>query len=306
MNAKEPAARPNSFPMVVNFGSLNADLVYRVASIVRPGQTLASASFARHAGGKGLNQSVALARAGARVRHVGAVGHDGVWLRSALMEAGVDVSAVQLCDDEPTGHALIQVDDEGENAIVLHGGANRRTAFDAATHLPESEAGAWLLTQNETNGVAEAIAAAKARGAAVAFNPAPMDASVGGFPLELVDLLIVNQSEADALGDAAARTLDAGGAVITTRGVRGATYVRGALRITVPAVPARAVDTTAAGDTFVGYFLASTIQGLGVEASLRRAARAAAICVSRPGAVPSIPHAAEVDDAISVAPPGAQ
>lgn len=282
-------------PTVVNLGSLNTDHVYRVPSIVAPGQTLASSSYTRHAGGKGLNQSVALARAGANVRHVGAVGPDGRWLIEVLADAGVDTAGVAVLPDEPTGHALIQVDHAGENAIVLHGGANRQIAFDADTHFPAGVTDAWLLTQNETNGVAEAIASAKAAGASVAFNPAPMDDAVHSYPLDAVDLLIVNQTEAEALGDATRRTLDSGGAVITTLGPKGARYEQGGESIAVPAAPAEPADTTAAGDTFVGYYLASALSGMDAEASLRRAARAAALCVARAGAVPSIPMAAQVD-----------
>ncbi|MEM8783135.1 MAG: ribokinase [Planctomycetota bacterium] len=293
MNSPASSASPPRRPRVINLGSLNADLVYRVPTIVAPGQTLASADFARHAGGKGLNQSVALARAGATVHHVGAVGEDGRWLRDALADVGADVSGVAVLGDHATGHAIIQVDDVGENAIVLFGGANRRAAFDPSVH--GLGPGDWLLTQNETSGAPEAIAAAKAGGASVAFNPAPMDDAVRGYPLEAVDLLVVNQSEAEALGDAAGRTLAAGGAVVTTYGPRGAAYRCGDETLEVPAEPADAVDTTAAGDTFVGYFLASRVAGLAVEPALRRAAKAAALCVGRPGAMPSIPLAAEVD-----------
>ncbi|MEM1098488.1 MAG: ribokinase [Planctomycetota bacterium] len=281
---------------MVNLGSLNADWVYRVPTIVTPGETLGSAALARHAGGKGLNQSVALARAGAMVSHIGAVGSDGTWLREALAESVVDASGVAVLEDTPTGHAIIQVDDAGENAIVLFGGANQATSFEVEAAFPRPSRGDWMLTQNETNGVAEAITAAKRRGVAVALNPAPMSPAVASFPLDLVDLLVVNETESRALGDAARRTLDHGGAVVTTLGAEGAVYRCDGLEIALPAARVdRVVDTTAAGDTFVGYLLASLVRGDEPEAAMRRAGQAAALCVTRAGAMPSIPWAAEVD-----------
>ncbi len=277
-------------PPIVNLGSLNLDHVYRLPSIVRPGETLGSLSYNLHLGGKGLNQSVALARAGAAVTHVGAVGPDGGPLRDGLRDAGVDVSHISTTET-PSGHAIVQVDDHGENAIVLFAGANHETRLDPMLLSPDG----WLLTQNETNGVADAIRAARSAGASVAFNPAPMHDDVKDFPLENVNLLIVNQTEAEALGNELQRTLGAGGAVITTLGADGAVHRTSKDEIRVDAERVTPTDTTAAGDTFVGYLLASLVRGDQPETAMRRATRAAAISITRPGAMPSIPFAREVD-----------
>ena len=304
---------------VHNLGSINIDHVYRVPHLVRPGETLSSRALETVLGGKGANQSVALARAGARVRHVGRVGEGDAWARDALADAGVDVGAVALVDG-PSGHAIIQVDDAGENAIVLHGGANHaleRTAIDAA--LAASERGDWLLLQNETSGVEEAFALAGARELRIAFNPAPMSAAVRALPLERCDTLILNETEAAMLAGADGDTgagkgsgegeeggdIDAVEAVLLARyphvrlvltlGGRGARLVRGDTRIEVAAVPVEVVDTTGAGDTFVGYLLAALVAGLDERAALERACRAAALSVTRAGATPSIPDAVAVD-----------
>ncbi len=205
-------------PTVYNLGSLNIDRVFRVAHIVRPGETLASTSLAEFAGGKGANQSVALARAGARVVHIGKIGADGVWLRDRLAAEGVDVGSIAV-GTAPTGQAIIQVDDAGQNAIVLLSGANAEITpeeIDAA--LAVAPAGSWLLAQNETSGVAHAIQAAKRRGLRVAFNPAPLDERVADYPLDLVDLLCVNETEAAVLRGGAVRPA---GDILLTLGSRG-------------------------------------------------------------------------------------
>jgi ribokinase len=288
---------------VVNVGSLNIDRVFRVGHLARPGETIAASSFALFAGGKGANQSVALARAGARVMHVGRVGADGAWLVEALAREGVDTRHVGV-GDAPTGQAIIQVDDAGENAIVLAAGANHELTPALITQaLDAAPGGAWLLLQNETSSVAEAIRLAHRRGMRVAFNPAPMDERVREYPLELVHLLCVNQTEGAALaGRQSAEAIMAQLVhrlgeceILLTLGSAGARYhcAHGELHEAPPAV--EGVDTTAAGDTFLGYFLAGRAAGVDPPACLRRACRAAALCVTRPGAIESIPKADEVD-----------
>ncbi len=159
---------------VLCLGSLNIDYTYRVTHLVRPGETLTAEDILRGAGGKGLNQSIALARAGANVFHIGATGADGVWLRELLQEAGVNVDNVARLE-AGTGHAIIQVADTGENAIVLFAGANQAVgAEQVAEAVQRTEAGGIFLTQNETNGVPDALWRAKAHGLTVVFNPAPM------------------------------------------------------------------------------------------------------------------------------------
>lgn len=286
-------------PVIFNVGSLNIDRVYRVPAIVRPGETLAVSNFRVFAGGKGLNQSVAAARAGARVRHVGCVGGDGRWLIESLKASGVDTSAVRVADDLVTGCAIIQVADDGENAIVIDPGTNQKIEpqdIDAA--LASAEPGDVLLLQNETNANANAnaIAAARRAGLRIVLNPAPMTDAVEALPLEAVDLLIVNETEADALGGAAKRAgRDVGGAVLTTLGQDGAVYRRHDRETRVSAHAVAAVDTTAAGDTFIGYFLASWMNDAAIETALEHATRAAAWCVQHPGAMDSIPRADELE-----------
>ena len=271
---------------VLNFGSLNIDLVYRVRDFVRPGETISASSFARFPGGKGLNQSIALARAGAKVLHAGAVGADGGFLLELLRENGVDCSAVEVLNDAPSGHAVIQVADSGENSIVLYPGANHRIAealIDRALAL--TEPGDILLLQNEISAMAEIMRRAAERDLRIFFNPAPMTEAVGTYPIELVDTLIVNETEWEAL-TRWRPPLKVN--VLQTLGARGAVYNG---KIIVPAERVEnVVDTTAAGDTFIGYFIAELIAGKDVESAMKTAACASAWCIQRPGAAPSIPR----------------
>ena len=169
---------------VLNFGSLNIDFVYRVRDFVRPGETISAASFARFPGGKGLNQSIALARAGARVLHAGAVGTDGGFLVDLLRENGVDCSLVAVIDDTPTGHAVIQVADSGENSIVLYPGANHRIADELIDRaLALTAPGDILLLQNEISAMPEIMRRAAERNLRIFFNPAPMTGAVAAYPL---------------------------------------------------------------------------------------------------------------------------
>ena len=298
---------------VLNFGSLNIDHVYQVDHVARPGETLASRSYRVFAGGKGGNQSAALALAGAPAAHAGRVGQDGCWLVDGLAALGVDVGHIVVDEDEPTGHAVIQVEEEsGENAIVLFPGCNRRISPDqVGTCLSAFGPGDIVLLQNEINDVSKILVEADARGLGTSLNPAPYGPEVAGFPLDRVDLLIVNRTEAAGLaGDPAAaeetaadRLLDGVRArvpdrteVLLTLGAAGAVLDGPSGRLSCPALSAgAAVDTTGAGDTFIGYFLAARLEGAGDETCLRRAAAAAALCVTRPGARDAIPRRAEVD-----------
>lgn len=288
---------------VFNFGSINIDLVYRVPHLVRPGETLLSRSLETILGGKGANQSVALARAGAHVHHIGKLGQNDSWARDQMEAAGVNVSHV-LLHDEPSGHAIIQVDDEGENSIILHGGANQSfTHDDLARILDLAEAGDWLLMQNECNALDSAFSLAESHGMRIAFNPAPMTMEVMHLPLERCELLIVNETEAAALAgdddlEAAIVTLGKrfpDTRLVLTLGSKGAMLQCGARQYTANAKKVVAVDTTGAGDTFVGYYLASLMSGLDDESALQRSCAAGALSVTKNGATPSIPSAAELD-----------
>ena len=309
---------------ILDLGSLNVDYVYRVDSFLVPGETKAALSREVHAGGKGLNQSVAAARAGARVWHAGKLGSGGELLERTLREAGVDVSLLRP-SPLPTGHTFIQVDAAGQNCILLYGGSNRDIGeADLEAFLAPFGEGDLVLLQNEINDLPRAMRRAKERGLAIAFNPSPMEEGLRDYPLELVDLFILNEVEAQALAgrreaDGAAEGLTGkrepetaigallerapGAAVVLTLGSEGAIYARGAagrpgsVRVRQAAYRVEAVDTTAAGDTFTGYFLAATAEGMGPAAALDLAAKAAALCVTRRGAAPSIPTRAEVDAA---------
>ncbi|WP_269541245.1 ribokinase [Cerasicoccus fimbriatus] len=286
---------------ILNLGSINIDHVYAVDHFVRPGETLASRHYQIFAGGKGFNQSIALARAGAPVAHLGCIGQDGEWLLKQLAGDGASTEHVSV-GSEATGHAMIQISSGGENAIVLHAGANHgisKAAIELA--LQGYGAGDWLLTQNETNAVGETMCLAKARGLKIAFNPAPMTDAVHGFPLELVDLFILNETEAEALAGAgvadvgtALRKRYPGADILLTLGAEGAQLLRGAEVIRQVAEPVDVVDTTAAGDTFIGYFLAEILAGSEAQSALTIACHAAGIAVTRVGASDSIPRRKEL------------
>lgn len=286
---------------IINLGSINIDHVYRVEHFVRPGETLESESYSVFSGGKGANQSIALARAGAAVVHAGRVGPEGAWLKELLADNGVDAELVRVVD-APTGHAVIQVNPEGENAIIIHGGANRtfkKSEIDRV--LERAEAGDFLLLQNETNAVAEVLE--RAEGLTVVFNPAPMDEDVNGYPLEKVDIFIVNQVEGEALSGQsepeaildALQGLYPDSRTVLTLAKAGVIYADATERIHVAAKEVEAVDTTGAGDTFIGYFLAELARGSTIERCLEIGVRAAAVCVTRQGAADSIPTLSELE-----------
>ena len=280
---------------IINLGSINIDHVHEVPHFPAPGETLADLSYRRGLGGKGLNQSIAAAAAGAEVLHVGAVGADGEPAVERLSAAGVDPMGIAWAG-ETTGHAVVYVDPTGENQIVIHAGANRaipRTILDAT--LARSGPGDWFLTQNETALTREGATAARARGLKVAYAAAPFNAEAVGAMLPLTDLLILNEEEAAALEAHLGRPPDVP-AVLVTLGADGARYVSAAGAVEVAAFPVAPVDTTGAGDIFAGWFVAGLDVGLETAVALHRAAAAAAISVTRFGAADSVPSMAEVDE----------
>ncbi len=288
---------------IVCLGSLNLDHVYRLDHFVRPGETLGSESYSVGCGGKGLNQSIALARAGAPVMHAGRIGHDGGILRSALEAAGVDVSLL-VEGDVPTGHAIIQVDAKGENAIILYGGANRRITEVEIDAALDAVGDGILLLQNEINSLGTILEKAHARGIRTAFNFAPFDPEdAKTLPLGLLSYLIVNEIEGAGVAgvaepEAILRTLKErypGCRVILTLGKAGAAFLGDdGVVVPVPPCPAEVVDTTSAGDTFIGYLFAGLLEGMELKAAMELAGRASAITVSRAGAADSIPFRKEL------------
>lgn len=279
---------------IYNLGSINIDHSYHVPNLPRPGETVAATALITGLGGKGANQSIAIARAGGHVAHIGAVGADGEWTVAALRAAGVDTAAVRVMD-EPTGHAMIAVDAAAENAIVLFPGANTRIGEDQiAEALHAARPGDWLLLQNETNAGIAAARAARGKGLRVAYCAAPFDAAAVAEILPFTDLLSVNEGEAAELRAALPEAALAGCDLLVTYGARGAAYIGPDQSVKTDAFKVDPVDTTGAGDTFLGYALAGFDSGLTIEAALRRASAAAALQVTRPGAAEAIPEAGEV------------
>lgn len=294
---------------LLDFGSLNIDHTYQLPHLVRPGETLASDSYHKSEGGKGFNQAVALAKAGQEVYLAGAIGQDGLFLRDYLQELGVHTE--HLCVlDAPTGHAMIQLDTEGQNCIILFGGTNGMiTEAMIDEVLADFGAGDYLLLQNEISHVDSILRAAHAKGMHIILNPSPMSPELLTWPLELVEWFILNEIEgADITGktqpeemlDELLRRYPACHVVLTL-GERGSVYADAAQRIDQSIVTAHTVDTTAAGDTFTGYFIHALLQGEAIQQALKAAACASAITVSRPGAGRSIPAAEEVQAAMKEA-----
>lgn len=289
---------------ILNFGSLNADYVYEVPHIVRPGETLSAKSRNTYPGGKGLNSTVALAKAGADVYFAGTIGEDGDFLLDTAKEAGADCSLITKVDG-PSGHTVIQVDDAAENCILVFPGSNRRNTEvqidDALSHFSEGDI---LILQNEVNNLPYLMEKAKARGMTVVLNPSPCDEVIETLPLETVDYLVVNQAEASTLAHIEGELETVLGRLhemypqakfVVTLGGEGALYYDGDKTIRQPSFPADAVDTTGAGDTFLGNFVTGLSEGMDAAECLKLAAAAASIAVSRKGAAISIPSRKETE-----------
>lgn len=284
---------------IFNLGSINADHIYNVEHLPRPGETLSASSFTTGLGGKGINQSVAAASAGSKVVHIGAVGPDGGWAVDQIADYGIEPCFISKIDT-PTGHAIINVDTSGENAIVLFAGANRSQNIDhIKSALEAAVAGDILLLQNETNLQAEAAQLAHNRGLKVIYSAAPFSISAVKRVLENTTVLMMNKVESEQLcaGLETVLSILPVSEVIVTKGRDGATWLRPGTGDTTHAAsfPVTAIDTTAAGDTFAGYFAAGIDQGLSVQAAMRLGSAAAAIKVTRKGTADAIPMRAEVD-----------
>ncbi len=293
---------------ILNYGSLNIDYVYDVPHFLSPGETLSSASRNIFAGGKGLNQSVALSKAGGRVFHFGAVGKDdSKILTDILKDAGIDDSFL-LRRDMVSGHTVIEVDPSGQNCILLFGGANQSVTEAEIDQVLESfSAGDYLVLQNETSNIGYMIEKAAARGLKVCFNVSPFEKELLNLPLEKCGCLIVNEIEGasmaglspDAdpyiLADALAAKFPKTDFVLTL-GVRGSIYkAAGRAPISCKSYKVKAVDTTAAGDTFLGYLITNLSKGIEPSRALNLATAASALAVQKKGAAPSIPQKEEVE-----------
>lgn len=286
--------------MIWNLGSINADNLYYLRHLPKPGETITAEDFRQGLGGKGANMSVAAARAGARVMHIGAVGPDGKWAVELLLEYGVETQHISLIPT-PTGHANICVADDGENAIVLFAGANHEVddrMIGAA--LAEASPGDFLLMQNETLGQEFAAPTAKTLGMRVAYAAAPFEADVVAQVMAHIDLLVLNEGEASDLEHALDQRLEdlPIDDIVVTLGAKGCKWLSNrakSLRV-FPAYPVSAVDTTGAGDTFTGYLVAALDRRLSMENAITLAQQAAALMVMRQGTADVIPDLKDIQD----------
>lgn len=288
---------------ILNYGSLNYDYVYTVPHIAAEGETISAEGMECHLGGKGLNQSVAIARAGSRVYQGGAAGSDGDRFFEFCAANGVSTEFIERMEGA-CGCAFIQVDSSSENCIVLYSGTNKRQSREHIDQVLESfEEGDLLILQNEINELPYLIDRAYERGMRIVLNPSPYNSQVEESDLNKIEFFLLNEVEGEQISGSREpekilsymkrRFPEA--KVVLTLGSQGAIYQDSRQKICQPAFPAPAVDTTAAGDTFTGYFIHGIACQDSVRKSLESAAKAAAIAVSRKGAADSIPWAGEVE-----------
>lgn len=288
---------------ILNFGSLNIDRAYSVENFVKPGETISSLSMETFCGGKGLNQAIACKKAGSDVYMAGKVGADGAVLLSKLKEFDVDTDHVLIEDEAFSGHAIIQIDSAGQNNIILYGGTNRLiTRADVDKVLADFDAGDILLLQNEISSLDYIIEKGYEKGMIIALNPSPMDKNLLRCDLRKVTYFIMNEIEAAAISgcrdtDTALEELRKkypDSKIVITLGGDGVKYFDGEKVYTHGIYNVQAVDTTAAGDTFTGYFLNGVLEKMAPMEILSMASKASAIAVSRPGAADSVPTKDEV------------
>lgn len=289
---------------VLNYGSLNIDFVYSMEHFVRSGETLSSQKMDIYPGGKGLNQSLALAKSGVETWHAGCVGEDGAFLVDLLKQNGVHTELITQISGR-NGHAIIQRIPDGQNCILLYGGSNLlNTTEQIDKILSNFGEGDYLVLQNEVNEIAYIMEQAHRKKMKIVLNPSPMDEKIHSYPLEHVDYFILNELEAqemingteydeDMIDKIAERFPNS--KIVLTLGENGSVYKDSECIIRQSIVKVPVVDTTAAGDTFTGFFLGGIVNGLTPKAAMNQAAKAAAIAVSRLGAAPSIPDIGEID-----------
>ena len=298
-------------PKVLNFGSLNLDYVYQVSHFVQPGETLSAVSQTINAGGKGLNQSIALVKAGTKVYHAGCIGIGGERLERVLQEYGVDTTFL-FPVNQIQGNAVIQVTPSGDNSIVLFGGSNQCISEEQINRtLATFGEGDFLVLQNEINNLPKIIEKARAKGMTIFLNPSPCDNRLDQVDFGQLDWLLVNEIEAEQLtGESTPAAVWQNVhrrypnlSLLLTRGSQGSFAFRingdDLEKEAQKAYRVKAIDTTGAGDTYTGFFISSLIQNLPLTECMRRASMAAAISVTRNGAAQSIPNADEVQKAIS-------
>jgi len=291
---------------VLCFGSLNIDYVYSVEHIVMPGETLSSSSFFRNPGGKGANQSAALAKAGLNVFHAGIIGEDGRFLAEKLASYNVNIDNISI-ESGATGHAIIQLDRSKQNSIILFSGKNRCISDEMIDRvLSNFSKGDYLVLQNEINNLPTIINKAYEKGMVICLNPAPFDESIFSLPLEKVSTIVINEVEgAGMAGMPNSSDYDTilekicesypKAEILMTLGKHGSIYQYNGVRYSQNIIDLPVKDTTAAGDTMIGYFIASKIYGYDIKKVLLIATAASALTVSKEGAMDSIPYWNEVD-----------
>lgn len=293
---------------ILNFGSCNIDYVYNVSEFVRAGETISALSTSEHPGGKGLNQAVAAARAGGNVFFAGNIGVDGIFLKELLESSGVDTKYLKI-NKARTGNAIIQIDENGENCIIVSAGAN--ALLDEAyikSVTADFARGDICMLQNETPCTDFIIKHAKECGMTVIWNPSPMNEKITDSAIGMCDYIIVNNTEGKALTgkeepDDILKALFKKyphTKTVLTLGKNGSIYSDGTDTVKQPSFKADPVDTTGAGDTFTGYFAAMISKGKTIGETLKIASAAATIATEKQGAASSIPPIANVMDRIKV------
>jgi len=289
---------------LLNFGSLNIDYVYKVDHITKGGETQQSEQLETFAGGKGLNQSIAIAKAGISVYHAGLIGEDGDLLIDTCKESGIDTSFIERINGK-CGHAVIQVDKNAQNCIILHKGANGRIDKEYVDKiLQDFGKGDMIILQNEVNMLEYIIDRAYAKSMPIVLNPSPFNDELLNCDLTKVSVFIMNEIEGSAIANGNEKPLEIldymmkkypSSKVVLTLGLDGAYYCDCDKRVYQPIFETAAVDTTAAGDTFTGYFIRGLAEDYSINEVLKMAACASAITVSRKGASVSIPVLNEVE-----------
>ena len=292
---------------VLNIGSMNLDYVYQLDHIVQPGETESSSELNVHLGGKGMNQTVALAKAGVEVYHGGMIGEDGHAFLECCKEFGINADYIKQVNTK-TGHAIIQIDKNAQNCILLYGGANQQlTAEYVDETLAAFGAEDVLLLQNEINMLPYIVDKAYEKGMQIALNPSPFNEKLAEVDMAKISIFLMNEVEGNQItglvdpDEIIAEMLKRfpKARIVLTLGKDGAVYADAEQKHFQPVFPVQAVDTTAAGDTFSGYFLAGLLENLPVPEILKMSAKASSIAVTREGAVPSIPYREEVMQALA-------
>ena len=283
---------------ILNFGSINKDFVYLVENFVQSGQTISSKKYEVFLGGKGLNQSVALAHSSANIYHAGCINKNDDSIIIQLNKWGVNTDNIIKVED-PTGHAIIQVNDNGENSIIIHGGANHSISSEQIENtLNKFKSGDILVLQNEINKIEEIINRGYEIGMKIFLNPAPFTKEIINYPLQKLDTLIFNESEGFGLSSGEQDKTKIlkylskkypSTKLLLTLGKKGSIYIYNNKVIEIPANKVNSVDTTAAGDTYIGYFISSYYKNNEVKESMEIASKAASISTTKIGGAISIP-----------------